>query len=140
MSAIAALRRIAAHEERLARIELADAERARHDQEQVVAQATRAIGSALALGSQGPLDALDHYHRHGYALRMEMARRGAERRLIEHDKAVGTRRQAIASAARNRGTLDRLVERREAAEASERQRSEQKHLDEAGLQGWWRRT
>jgi flagellar export protein FliJ len=139
MSAIAALRRIAVHEERIARLELADAERARHDQEQAVAHATRAIGGALALGDQGPLDANDHYHRHGYALRMEMARRGAERRLIEHDKVVGTRRAAITSAARNRGTLDRLVERHEVAEATERRRTEQQHLDEAGLQGWWRR-
>lgn len=139
MSVLAALRRIAVHEERVARLELAEAERARHDQELVVTRAARAIGSALALGGQGCVDALDHYHRHGYALRMEMARRGAERRLIEHDKAVGARREAISAAARHRGTLDRLVERHEEAEATERKRIEQQHLDETGLQGWWRR-
>ncbi|MEZ4235188.1 MAG: flagellar FliJ family protein [Myxococcota bacterium] len=140
MSVIAALRRIAVHEERVARMELVRAEQAREKQEQVVAQATQAIDGALALGSQGPVDAHDHYYRHGYALRMEMTRRGAQQRLIEHDKAVGSRREAMSTASRSRGTLDRLVEQQEAAEATERQRTEQKHLDETGLQGWWRRN
>lgn len=136
MHALFRLRRIARYHERLAKIELAVAEHERADQERAVAQASAAIAAVLDAPA---VDATEHHQRHGYALRMEMARRGAERRLIDRQKDVGTRRDAMAVAMRERGTLDRLVEIHDNEVTGERQRVEQHGLDETGLQGWWRR-
>ncbi|MEQ1507786.1 MAG: hypothetical protein ABMB14_36495 [Myxococcota bacterium] len=136
MDALLKLRRLAEHHERVARLELANAERDRVAQEEVVTETATAIRTAL--GSQS-VDPDDHYHRHGYALRMEMARRGAERRLVERQRDVGLKREAMTVAAREKGTLDKLYELREAAQNAELSRVENQHLDEAGLMGWWRR-
>jgi hypothetical protein len=46
----------------------------------------------------------------------------------------------MAQASRECGTLDKLIELHETAESARRRKIDQKHLDEAGLQGWWRRT
>ena len=135
MDAIHKLKRLSEHRERTARIALADAERDRQAQEAVVAQTRHAIEAALESTANDPSD---HLQRHGYALRMEMARRGAERNLLERHRDVGTRREAVLVAAREKGTWERLSELRDAAETAELARIEQQHLDEAGLQGWWR--
>lgn len=135
MDAILKLKRLSEHRERTARIALANAERDRQDQEMVVAQTHQAIEAALQFGGNEPAD---HLFRHGYALRMEMARRGAERHLMERQRDVGVRRDAVMVAAREKGTWERLAELRQAAETADLARTEQKHLDEAGLQGWWR--
>lgn len=135
MDAILKLKRLSEHRERTARLDLANAERDRQAQEAVVAQTHQAIEDALGFGGD---EATDHLFRHGYALRMEMARRGAERHLQERQRDVGVRRDAVLVASREKGTWERLSELREAAAAADAARTEQKHLDEAGLQGWWR--
>lgn len=137
MSAVVKLRRLAEHKERLAKLELAQAERDRADQERVVEQAASAIAQALVHTGDDPTD---HLHRHGYALRMEMARRGAERRLLERQREVGRRRDLVRDASRERGTLDRLVELAEETRTAEATRTEQHGLDETGLIAWWRRA
>ena len=136
MDAILKLKRLSEHRERTARLALANAERERQAQEAVVAQTHQAINQALLCGGDEPSD---HLHRHGYALRMEMQRRGAERHLMERQRDVGTRREAVVAAAREKGTWERLAELRELARDAELQRIDQHHLDETGLQGWWRR-
>jgi flagellar export protein FliJ len=137
MSAVTKLRRLAEHRERVAKMELATAEQERAAQEQVVAQTTDALERAL--GAQGT-EPFDHLHRHGYALRMEMARRGAEHRLIERQRDVGAKRDVVTRASRERGTLDRLIELQEAAACAAAARIEQSGLDETGLMAWWRRA
>jgi flagellar export protein FliJ len=139
MDGIGKMRRLAQHRERLAQLELANAENLRAQQEMLVEQTSRAILGAL--GSQGidPLDPLDQFHRHGYALRMEMERRGAQRRLQDRMREVGVCKEQVTAASREKGTYDRLIELRDAAEHAERTRVEQKQLDETGLVGWWRK-
>ncbi|MEQ1567721.1 MAG: hypothetical protein ABMA64_18920 [Myxococcota bacterium] len=137
MSAVVKLRRLAEHKERLAKLDLANAERERALQEQVVNAATTAIEAALCAPGD---EATDHLHRHGYALRMEMARRGAETRLVERQRDVGQKRELVTLAARERGTLDRLIELAAEVEFAATSRVEQHKLDETGLIGWWRRA
>lgn len=136
MDAIHKMRRLAAHHERMARLDLANAEREHTAQERVVAAVSQDIHVALHTQAD---DADDFLNRHTYGLRMEMARRGAERRLVDRARDVGDRRDGMRVASREKGTLDKLIERRDADAASEHARLEQRSLDETGLQGWWRR-
>jgi flagellar export protein FliJ len=139
MDGIGKMRRLAQHRERLAKLELATAENLRVQQEMLVEQTTRAILGALGSQDIDPLDPLDQMNRHGYALRMEMERRGAQRRLQDRQREVGARREQVTAASREKGTYDRLIELRDAAEHAERTRIEQRQLDETGLVGWWRK-
>lgn len=135
MTTLQRMHRIAAHQERVARLELLEAELHRNTHQQHVDEAGRSVTAALAHPAH---DQEDHLHRHGFALRMEMNRRAAERKLIERQREVGVRREALESTSREKGKLSRLIELREAAERAEADLRDQRRLDETGLLGWWR--
>lgn len=137
MSVIEKMRRLAAHRERIAKIELANAEGMRAKQEALVEQTSAAILGALGSQSADPLDPVDQQNRHGYALRMEMERRSAARALSEREREVEAQREQVTAASRETGTYERLLERRAAAQQADRARIEQRQLDEAGLASWW---
>jgi hypothetical protein len=137
MNAVVKLRRLAEHHERMAKLELALAERDRAAQEQLVSDVQSAIADALALDD---VDLFDHLHRHGFASRMEFVRRAEEQKLEEHTSEVGTKRENVRAASREKGSLDRLIELAEIAVFTRLTRSEQARLDETGLLAWWRRT
>lgn len=139
MDGIEKLRRLAQHRERLAKLELANAEGLRAQQEALVEQTSRAIQGALGAQGIDPLDPLDQQNRHGYALRMEMERRGAVHKLMERQREVGAKQELVSAAAREKGTYDRLIELRELAETARLAHIERQALDETGLVGWWRR-
>ena len=77
-------------------------------------------------------DANSIYQVHAYVLRMEMRRRTQEVELTEHHKVVGTRRDALVEAKREKRTYEMLLEKREAKRAKELRDKERKFLDEAG--------
>lgn len=139
MNGIKKMQRLAKHRERVAKIELANAEEQRVRQEALVEQTSAAISGALGSQYIDPLDPVDQQNRHSYALRMEMERRGAQRSLYEQTREVESRQEHVTAASRETGTYDRLIEIRNAALAAERSRVEQHHLDEAGLTSWWLR-
>ena len=135
MTTIHKMRRLAEHRERMARIELAQAELDRVAQQEVVDDTSGRMQEAL----QAPSPAIeDHVHRHAYALRMEMARRGAERRRMDRQRDVSNRRDALGLASREKGQLGKLIELRDEQLRHEAGRREQRFLDEAGMQSWWR--
>jgi flagellar export protein FliJ len=135
MTTLQRMHRIAAHQERIARLELAEAENVRNTHQRQVDEAGRHVTLALQHPSE---DQEDHLHRHGYALRMEMSRRAAERRLLERQREVGARREVLESTSREKGKLARLCELREAEERAENDARDQRRLDETGLLAWWR--
>jgi flagellar export protein FliJ len=135
MTTLQRMHRIAAHQERIARLELAEAEQARSTHQRHVEEAGRSVTLALQHPSE---DQEDHLHRHGYALRMEMSRRAAERRLFERQREVGVRREHLESTSREKGKLSRMIELREAAERAEADQRDQRRMDETGLLAWWR--
>lgn len=135
MTTLQRMHRIAAHQERVARLELALAEHHRTVHQRHVDEAGQSLLEALAHECN---DQEDHVFRHGFALRMEMNRRAAERKLIERQREVGTRREALETTSREKGKLTRLIELREAIERAECDQRDQRNLDEAGLVGWWR--
>lgn len=137
MNAVAKLRRLAEHRERMAKLELALAERERAVQEQLVNELQQAITSALASTDEG---LLDHLHRHGFATRLEFTRRTAQKNLDERTTDVGAKRDEVRDASREKGSLDRLLEIEETELFTRLTRSEQARLDETGLLAWWRRT
>lgn len=137
MNAIDQLRRLAAHQDRNARLALAQAEQARAVQQATLEESASTLQRALASPSEGANDELT---RHTFALRAEMVRRGAERRLLERQREVNRRQDAMRVAAREKGTLDRLIERRDDAQGREAAQREQRGLDEAGITGWWRQN
>lgn len=135
MTTLKRMHRIAAHHERLARQDLAHAEQERSVHQRVVDDAGRTLSTTLQHPS---VDQEDHLQRHGYALRMEMARRAAERRLIERQRECGVRREELLVTSREKGQLSRLIELREAADRAETSLRDQRRLDETGLMAWWR--
>lgn len=135
MTTIHKMRRLAEHRERMARLELAQAEMDRVRQQEVVDDTSGRMQEVLQAPSVG---VEDHVHRHAYALRMEMARRGAERRLMERQRDVSNRRDALGVASREKGQLGKLIELRDEQLRHEARRREQGFLDEAGMQSWWR--
>ena len=135
MTTLQRMRRLAAHRERLARLDLVEAENARAATQSQVDEASRQMTRAL---EHPCVDQEDHYLRHGFALRMETNRRAAERRLFERQREVGARREVLEAASREKGKFARLCELREAAERAEIEARDQRRLDEVGILGWWR--
>jgi flagellar export protein FliJ len=135
MTTLQRMLRIAAHRERVARLELAEAEHARSLVQRQVDEAGRQVTLALQHPSE---DQEDHIQRHGYALRMEMTRRAAERTLLDRQREVGARREVLESSSREKGKLSRLCELQDAAERAETERRDQRRLDEMGIIAWWR--
>jgi flagellar export protein FliJ len=135
MTTLQRMHRIAAHQERVARMELAEAELERSSHQRQVDDAGRSVSSAL---NHPSFDQEDHLQRHGYALRMEMNRRAAERKLIDRQREVGARRERLESTSREKGKLSRLIELRDAADRAESSMRDQRRLDETGLLAWWR--
>jgi flagellar export protein FliJ len=137
MNAVAKLRRLAQHRERMAKLDLAFAERERAAQEQVVTDISVALASTL---SEADENLLDHLHRHGFASRLEFVRRTEEQQLEERTTEVGVKREIVQHASREKGSLDRLIEIEETAVFTRLTRTEQARLDETGLIAWWRRS
>jgi hypothetical protein len=112
------------------------AERERHDQEALVQDTENRIAASRA---QGDLDAHDLLRRHAFALRMEMTRRKQTEVLDDRARAAMWRMERWKSAKQAERIVDLVAENREAEGAAALRQTEQRSLDEAGLQGWLRR-
>jgi hypothetical protein len=84
-------------------------------------------------------DANDVAQHHNYALRMEMIRRERQAELCEQRDLVVGHRDHVRVRSLEAKVVELVGESREEAEAMELRRSEQKELDEAGAQAWWRK-
>lgn len=130
------IHRLLENRERLARLDLVRAEQARADQETAVQHVKDAIHAAR----EAPVeDAGSHAQSQVYVLKMEMARRTHEHRLIERQREVGRQREAVVAAAKEARSVELVAEHREERAAEDIRTHERKELDEHGLQGWWRK-
>ncbi len=135
MTTIQQLRKLAEHRERVARMDLAVAERDRIAQQAAVDASDRALAECAALEGHGVADELN---RQTWLLRTELVRRGGERKLLERQRDVGRREEVMRTAAREKGALDRIVELRAEEVTHAAGRREQQGLDESGIQAWLR--
>ena len=124
-------------QEHRARLELAEAEfeeRRRASELQQVEDDVRDSREQTKMN-----DANEVAQHHNYALRMEMTRRQHEADLANQRQVVMGERDNVKEKALNAKVVELVGESREAEEALEARRKEQKELDETGAQAWWRK-
>lgn len=135
---IRSIHRLRKYREHEARLQLAEAESQRSEVEQRLADNRQAVSRSRDEVSAG--SASDVYSHHSYALRMEMARRCEEADLQARRREVQDRRSDVRRTATEARIAELVAEAREEAERLRLATKERAQLDEAGLQGWWRRT
>jgi len=124
-------------EEHRARLELAEAEFEERRRESVLNKVEEDVRDSREQTKMD--DANDVAQHHNYALRMEMTRRIREAELCEQQDVVVGHRDHVRGKALDAKVVELVGEAREEAEATVRRRAEQKELDEAGAQAWWRK-
>ncbi|MEN0061766.1 MAG: hypothetical protein AAGA48_06415 [Myxococcota bacterium] len=119
-----------------ARSEFASAQRVQMDHDAALKACESHLHDTRLIRST---DADDLMRCHAYTLRQEMRRRSLAAQAIPIDDFVEQRRQSLVDAARRVETTERYADRLDETLADDRQRRDQRHLDEAGLQVWLRR-
>jgi len=129
--------RLRRHHEREVLRDLAQAEQLRLTTERALEATNRDMEDTL--GNVSGDDPADMARRHAHAIRLEMERRRQEVHATEAARRVTVHQRAAGVAARDKRVIELVAEAREAAELLEARRHEAEHLDQAGLQSWWRR-
>jgi flagellar export protein FliJ len=124
-------------EEHRARLELAEAEFEERRRESALDKVVDDVRDSREQTKMN--DAHDVAQHHNFALRMEMTRRMRELELSEQRDVVVGHRDDVRGKALEAKVVEMVGDAREEAEAAERRRGEQKELDEAGAQAWWRK-
>lgn len=138
MDLIQRIHRIRKLDEKRARVELALAERELEaSQDRLGLLNTEGRSSAAV---ETAVHVAGEAERHRYALHVEMAKRRQSSFVAEQQHRVEERRTLLRNARRAAKTVESLADRREQVALAEREATELRRLDEAGLRSWARRV
>lgn len=139
-SALNALLRVRGIEKRVAKNELAEAERVRREQETRVGLIEGAMEQsriAEALGAEGG-QACWVANEHAWRIRLEGDLRRESAILSRRDVEARARREALGNADRRERVVEQAIERHEAEAALEARRADGRRLDGVATVRWWR--
>ena len=86
------------------------------------------------------VDPVELARHHAFALQMEMKRRSGEQDLLTREREVADCRDRLRDAARGHRVVELVMENRAQEAARHAKRLETAHLDELGVQAWWRKS
>lgn len=138
--ALQALFRVRSIEKRIAKNELAEAERIRQIQEDRVVTIEAAMEQsriAEAIGAEG-LQACWVANEHAWRIRLEGDLRREAAILSKRDVEARARREALAGCDRRERVVEQAIERHEAEADLEARRADGRRLDGIATVRWWR--